>query len=164
MYDYEDIRDVGNWSVVHCCKAPYHKELVGYTNKLHPNHPNYSYAIVGNRMALNLVDMDRFDKRYLPFNEKMFLAAFDFITEEMKSGQRILIHCNEGVSRSPMVLMLYLCFTGYKKINALDFETAVRKITYENDLYISPRTGIYETARNLWNDIGRLGEKTRKNG
>lgn len=164
MYDYEDIRDIDSWSTVHCCKDPYHKELVGYKNKLPPDHPNYSYVIVGNRMALNLVDMDRFDRRYLPFNERMFLETFDFVTRELARGQRILIHCNEGVSRSPMILILYLCFAGHEGINNLDFETAVRKITYENDLYIAPRLGIYETVKNLWNDFGKMGEDVRKNG
>ena len=119
MYDYEDIRDVSSWSAIHCCKDPYHKEMVGYRGNLNPDHPNYKYIIEGNRMALNIVDIEKFDKRYLPFNKSMFLSAFKFIEKELERGQKVLIHCNEGVSRSPMILLLYLCYKGYAGYNNL---------------------------------------------
>lgn len=164
MYDYEDVRDISSWSAVHCSKDPYHKELVGYSNKLPPEHPNYKYVIVGNRMALNIVDMDRFDRRYLLFNKQMFLSAFEFIKNELERGQKVLIHCNEGISRGPMITLLYLCYAGYKGYNNLDFQAAINKFSYDNEIYMNPRMGIYETTRNLWTDFAEMGVKKRKNG
>lgn len=164
MYDYEDIRDIAKWSVVHCCKDPYHKELVGYSGNLKPDHPNYKYIIVGNRMALNIVDLERFDKRYLPFNKSMYLAAFRFIERELEKGQKILVHCNEGISRSPMILLLYLCYRGYGGYNNMTFENAVKKYIGDNSIYMYPKLGIYEAVRLLWKDFAEMGLKNSKNG
>lgn len=163
MYDYEDIRDVRSWSALHCCKVPYHQELVGYSKNLSPEHPYYKCISVGNRMALNIVDMDRFDRRYLGFNKDMFKEAFDFLDHELERGQKVLVHCNEGLSRSPMILLLYLCYKGYNGYNYLDFETAYRKFLNENNVMINARLGIFETVKNLWDDFAKEGLKIRKN-
>ena len=58
--DSESVITSNDWIILHCCKDPYHKQLVGYKGNLSPNHPNYAFIINNNRMALNLVDMDTF--------------------------------------------------------------------------------------------------------
>lgn len=153
MYDYEDVRDVPVWSALHCCKDPYHKELVGYKGNLSPEHINYSYIISGKRMALNIVDSDKFDKKYLDFFANMFNKSFIFLDRELAYKQKVIIHCNEGMSRSPMITLLYLGYRGIDGYNNLDFESALDKFIRENNLSIKPKNNIYFTSLNLWNKI-----------
>ena len=36
-FDYESqVRQQAGWWVVHACKEPYHRQLLGYTGDLHP--------------------------------------------------------------------------------------------------------------------------------
>jgi predicted protein tyrosine phosphatase len=52
-------------------------------------------------MALNMVDGVR------P-NNVMVQAGLRFLHREVAKGRPVLIHCNEGKSRAPMLAMLYL--------------------------------------------------------
>lgn len=67
QYDSESVINNKDWIILHCCKDPYHKQLVGYIGNLSENHPNYAYIIKNNRMAL---DMDVFNPNYVEFNKK----------------------------------------------------------------------------------------------
>jgi hypothetical protein len=151
MYDYENIRDSIGWSTLHCCKIPYHQELVGYTKNLDPNHPCYAYIICGNRMALNLVDLDIFNSKYLEYKYNMFKTAFNFLDRELGKKQNVLIHCNEGYSRSPMILLMYLAYKGINNYDKLTFEEAVHIFGIENNYKIMPKGDMYLTTRMLWN-------------
>ena len=55
-------------------------------------------------MILNLIDAD--DPAYIP--KEIIDAALDFIAEGLRSGHRVLVHCNQGESRSPSISLLYL--------------------------------------------------------
>lgn len=68
--DYYSIQHEHDWAILHCCKHPFHCQFVGYRGKLNPAHPNYALKRIGNEMALNLVDMDKFSPDYLDFNKK----------------------------------------------------------------------------------------------
>lgn len=151
MFDYENVRDVNKWSALHCCKDPYHKELVGYNGNLDPEHPNYSYIISGKRMALNIIDSPKFNKDYITHFDNMFNKAFRFVDKEISMKQNVIIHCNEGISRSPMITLLYLKHRNIDNYGTLDFDSAINKFTRENNLMIRPANGIYFTTYNLWN-------------
>jgi predicted protein tyrosine phosphatase len=53
---------------------------------------------------LNLIDAD--DSVYIP--EAIMNAALAFIHESLSSGQRVLVHCNQGQSRAPAIGLRYL--------------------------------------------------------
>jgi predicted protein tyrosine phosphatase len=104
--DYETIvRDQDGWWVIHACKEPYHRQLLGYRGRSAPkSHPEYLVARRGNRLFLNLVDAD--DPEFIP--RQIIDASLSFIQDALQSGGRVLVHCNQGESRSPAIGLLYL--------------------------------------------------------
>ncbi len=104
--DYESqVKGKSGWWVVHACKDPYHRHLLGYTGRSAPkNHPEYLVARRDKELFLNLIDAT--DPNYIP--KEIIDAALQFIDEGMKSGECVFIHCNLGESRSPSIGLLYL--------------------------------------------------------
>lgn len=105
-YAYESkVRHESGWCVVHACKEPYHRRALGYTGRAAPkDHPEYLIARRGNRLILNLVDAP--DPAYIP--QDIIDTALEFIDTGLRAGNRVLVHCNEGCSRSPGIGLLYL--------------------------------------------------------
>ena len=104
--DYEMLAQTTSdrW-VVHACKEPYHRQLLGYTGRAAPrSHPEYLVGRRQNRLFLNLVDAD--DPAYIP--KEIIDCALSFVGEALASGSRALVHCNLGESRSPSIGLLYL--------------------------------------------------------
>lgn len=104
--DYEHtVKYQNNWLVVHACKEPYHRQILGYRGRGAPKqHPEYLIARRDSRLILNLVDAD--NPAYIP--KEIIDAALDFIHEGLQSGMPVLVHCNQGQSRSPGIGLLYL--------------------------------------------------------
>jgi predicted protein tyrosine phosphatase len=127
-YDYESrVRNEPGWCVVHACKEPYHREALGYSGKAAPkNHPKYLIARRGNRLILNLVDAP--DPAFIP--KEIIDAALEFISTSLQAGNRVLVHCNEGCSRSAGIGLLYLAKNTDKvpKDNFLAAEAVFRSI------------------------------------
>lgn len=148
--DYYQIQNTPNWAVLHCCKHPFHCLFVGYKGNLSPMHPDYALKRLGNEMALNLVDMDRFSPTYLDFNRKMFEVAFAFLDEYREKGYKMLIHCNQGESRAPTLGMLYVARLG--AYNYVGFEESVQRLRMVYPQY-APKNNIYQTVAALWQDF-----------
>jgi predicted protein tyrosine phosphatase len=109
------------WAIVHACKEPYHRQVLGYSGRAAPkSHPEYLIARRGNRLILNLVDAA--DPAYIP--DEIMDSAIAFIHAELSTGQRVLVHCNQGLSRSPGIAMLYLA-THTDRVSRDSFESAV---------------------------------------
>ncbi|HHU80045.1 MAG TPA: dual specificity protein phosphatase family protein [Acholeplasmataceae bacterium] len=144
--DARKVIGLSDWVILHCCKDPFHKELVGYRGNLNSSHPNYSYIIKGNRMALNLVDMDFYSPNYLEFNYNMFTTAFSFL-DNNSSDKKILIHCNQGESRGPSLTMLYLKHVGYFKEDS--YLSAKIKF-YQMYPKFNPKRNIITNIEVLW--------------
>ena len=146
MYDYENfVKNQVGWSIVHACKEPYHRQLLGYRTKGAPKeHPEYFFAERGDRLYLNIVDAP--DPAYIP--KVIIDKAIEFIDNKLKLGNKVLIHCNEGMSRSPIIALLYLATTG--KYNGKNFEIAEKEF---NEIYPSynPKTGTRGYAIINWN-------------
>lgn len=113
-------------------------------------HPDYALKRLGNEMALNLVDMDRFSPTYLDFNRKMFEVAFAFLDEYREKRYKILIHCNQGESRAPTLGMLYVARLG--AYNYVGFEESVQRLRMVYPQY-APKNNIYQTVAALWQDF-----------
>lgn len=93
------------WAIIHACKEKWHRELLGYTTRGAPkDHPEYLFAERGNRLYMNIVDAP---KSFF-FDKGMIDKALDFIHEKLNQGLKVLCHCNEGMSRSPSIILLYL--------------------------------------------------------
>lgn len=148
--DYYFIQGQDSWATLHCCKNPFHCAFVGYRGSLPATHPHYALMRKENEMALNLVDMDRFNPNYLDFNREMFAAAFSFLNEHREQGYKLLIHCNQGESRGPTLGMLYAALLG--AFQYADFDVTVLEFKKIYPFY-NPKTNIYLTTKSLWRDF-----------
>jgi predicted protein tyrosine phosphatase len=119
-YDFErNVSGRKEWAVIHACKEPYHRRLLGYTSQGAPkNHPEYLIARRGSILYLNIVDAN--SSAYIP--KVIIDEAIIFIKKNIDLNIKTLVHCNKGESRSPIIAMLYLATIGY--FNTDDFYTA----------------------------------------
>jgi hypothetical protein len=105
--DYESVvKPQDGWWVVHACKDPYHRQLLGYKGRGAPKGPHYFR--VRHRpdvLTLNMVDVE--DPAYVS-KEELIDPCLDFIHEGLGGGNKVLVHCNQGESRAPGIGMLYL--------------------------------------------------------
>src|ERR1700688_3863146 len=91
------IRGQGGWFVIHACKEPYHRQALGYTGRAaSKDHPEYLMARRDARLILNLVDVDN-----VSFISPLIIdAALEAIATNI-ANEKVLVHCNQGQSRSP---------------------------------------------------------------
>ncbi len=148
--DYENIvrtlieHDKEDWFVVHACKEPYHRNALGYAGKAAPkDHPEYLIAYRGNRLILNLVDAP--NSAYIP--KQIIDEAIKSIHNNI-GDRKVFVHCNQGMSRSATIGLLYL-----KAIHELDDDFAKAEQKYL-DLYpwYEPGKGMRGFAMINWNN------------
>lgn len=131
------------WSVVHACKNPCHQDAVGYYDDLDPGHPNYLTLEEETNLYMNILDPAR------PlFMAESFHAFLDFATKRYARGDELLIHCNEGLSRSPSLALLFLAKELAKLPDGSYWSAweAYRKL----DPHTSPSRGIRTYLRENW--------------
>lgn len=135
--DYEkEVKLQNGWIVVHACKEPYHRQAVGYSGRAcSKTHPEYLLAKRNNHLMLNLVDVDNPDW----ISNVIVDETLKFLDEGLANGNRALIHCNQGKSRSAGLGLLYLAHIG--EFKGLDFISAEEKYTKIYPLY-QPAGGI----------------------
>lgn len=98
------VRGQSGWFVVHACKEPYHRQALGYRGRAAAkDHPEYLIARRPGRLILNLIDAD--DVNYVP--SEIIDAAVSDIYQNIGS-RKILVHCNQGLSRAPTIAFLYM--------------------------------------------------------
>lgn len=151
--DYDSkIQHEPGWCVVHACKEPYHRRALGYKKLGAPqDHPEYLIARRENRLILNLVDAD--DPAYI--RKEIIDAALDFISTSLASGSRVLVHCNEGCSRSASIGLLYLVMNTDElpKEEFLKAEVAFRLIYPQ----YNPKNGMRGFMMSNWRDYTKNG-------
>lgn len=146
--DYETkVKFQSDWYVVHACKEPYHRQMLGYKGRSAPmDHPEYLFGRRGNRLILNLIDAE--DPKYIP--KEIINTALEFIDEALYSRHKCLVHCNQGESRAPSIGLLYLMKVGYFTID--DFDIIEREFKRIYNLY-SPHSGIRLFSKNYYCSI-----------
>ena len=105
--DYEKRKDKPGWSFLRACREGPggHRDVVGYAGRSAPKDKDYFYARpTENHMALNLIDAD--EPHYI--RDEVIDPALKFIQERLDAGDRVLVACNRGISRSPSIVLLYL--------------------------------------------------------
>ncbi len=142
--DYEWNKHEPDFYFVQACKEPYHRLALGYTGRsVSNNNPEYLFAYRPNRLILNIVDTD--SDKY--FSNILFEKSLEFIGKNIKNGHKILIHCNQGVSRSPSIGLLYLAVKN--KISNISFLEAEKEFIVMYPDY-EPK-GIKTFLVNNWN-------------
>ena len=147
--DTDDCNKINSsdWAIIHACKDPCHRRIVNYKNNLPIEHDNYLVHEKDNHLALNIVDMKQ---ELLPeYTDKIMKAAMRFIEENIDK-HKILIHCNQGMSRSPSIALLYMARLGV--INNQSYREAATdfKVKYKD---YNPGTGIAAYLAKNWADL-----------
>ena len=138
-----DIRK--GWVVIHACKSPCHQRAVGYRGSLPKDHPNYLIKEQESHLFLNIIDPDK------PlFMAQLFITSLDFIEKNIPQ-RKVLIHCNNGISRAPSLALLYMAKKA-KVIPNEDFSTARMEFTKIFPAY-SPSKGIELYFTKNWNEL-----------
>ena len=149
--DYEiQVKSKYDWRVVHACKEPYHRALLGYKGRGAPkDHLEYLIAERGNQLFLNLIDAD--SSEYIP---KLIIdKALEFISKSIFAEKPCLVHCNQGESRAPSIGLLYLVKIG--EIPKSDFSSA--KLEFLKIYpYYKPKRGIQEFIIKYWNSYTNI--------
>jgi hypothetical protein len=140
-------REKAGWAVVHACKDPCHRQAVGYEGSLPEEHPNYLTYREDSHLYLNLIDPPFRPLFKVPF----FIEALDFIEEEIVDKD-VLVHCNEGLSRSPSVALLFLAARA-GEVDDSSFPAAREE--FERDYYsgYSPSGGIRKFLNRKWEEL-----------
>lgn len=135
-----------DWSVVHACKEPYHRNALGYKTRGAPKVGMDYYFVydVHGHLILNIVDTN--DPSF--FADAMINEAVAYCLKGLKSGKKVLVHCNQGESRAPSIALLVLKRMGVAPNN---FNSAV---SWFRDKYpeYAPKQGIYEYIKSRWNN------------
>nr|WP_320037681.1 dual specificity protein phosphatase family protein [uncultured Bacteroides sp.] len=141
--DYENIvRFQNDWFVIHACKEPYHRKALGYTGRSAPKtHPEYLIAYRGNHLILNLIDVDTPD--YIP--KEVIDEAINAIDVHLQN-MKVLVHCNQGISRSATIGLLYL---HHIKVISNDFYDAEKEFLKLYPLH-KPANGMRMFAIQNW--------------
>lgn len=157
--DYEhNVRFQRGWRIVHACREPYHREALGYRGRSAPeDNPEYLVAVRGDRLILNLIDAD--DPAYIP--KEIMDRSLAFIEKSLGDRCRVLVHCNQGLSRGPSIGLLYLAavtdrFRGVDHGDAHD-----RFLELYPDYY--PRAGVRGFLASNWSAYCR-GHVVRDDG
>lgn len=141
--DLEALPDDHGMAVVHACKEPFHRQALGYTGRAAPkDDPEYLFARRDDRLILNLVDVA--DPAYVRL--EIMDAVVEFVGEMRAEGRPIVIHCNQGRSRSPTIAMLLMAKSLPAKFE--DAEEAFKQIYPDYD----PASGMRGFARVNWDD------------
>ena len=119
LIDYDMNQLNTDFCFVQACKEPCHRRAVGYSGRsADKNNPEYLIAYRERRIILNMIDPPT--GKY--FENVLFEKSLEFIDEQLNNGKKILIHCNQGISRSPSIGLLYLATKN--KIRNQNFEIA----------------------------------------
>ncbi len=140
----------GNFeAIIHACKTC-HQKALNYTKSLPSSHPNYLIFLDKDHLHLNLVDMPR---EFSPlYTNPIMKAAIRFIESNISSKQ-ILIHCNQGMSRSPSIAMLYLAKKSV--ISKVSYDEAKKDFVKIYNQYL-PGNGIEIYMRRNWEQLVSL--------
>lgn len=96
-----------NWAIVYATQTV-HYRILGWDrgiNKPDKNHPNYIYYEKDNKLSLNWVDCAAYLYNWSRIDT--FIKILNFI-DNWISKKNVLIHCDQGQSRSPTIGILYL--------------------------------------------------------
>ena len=132
------------WFVIHACKEPFHRTALGYDGRGAPvDHPERLIAHRPGCLILNLIDAP--DPAMIP--AEVIGAAIQVIADNITRA-KVLIHCNAGRSRSPVIAMLYLALHT-DLFDQDDYDDAAQRFS---TLYppLAPAAGMEGFARRVW--------------
>ena len=143
-HDEQSLRGQAGWFFIHACKEPYHSRALGYSpGRSAPKGAEYFYARREGRLILNLIDAP--NPNFIP--AEIIDVAIETIHANINKT-KILLHCNQGQSRSPSIALLYLL----KYTNILGQKDMAAAIAAFRAIYppYAPARGMAEYTRLNW--------------
>lgn len=124
-------------AVIHAAKEPFHRRFVGYTGRGCPKqNKEYYSALRGTQLALNLIDPD--NPAFVA--DECFVKAAKYLDEWWLAGTPVLVHCNQGRSRSPAIIFYHMMIHG--QFDGWQFDTAYNWFSEEVYPDFLPSAGI----------------------
>lgn len=147
--DSDCLNNNADIAIIHACKTC-HQKGVEYRGNLPSAHPNYLILETNDNLYLNMVDMER---EFLPkFTHPIMKSSLVFIKKYF-SEKPILIHCNQGFSRSPSIGLVYLAREN--EISNTSYIGAKNNFLEKYPQY-APGRGIELYLQNNWNDLMKI--------
>lgn len=141
--DFDCASSYNKCAIIHACKTC-HQKALRYTKSLPNTHPNYLIYETENNLFLNLVDMPQ---EFLPrFTDPIMISSLQFIDKNIKD-KKVLIHCNQGASRSPSIALLWMAVNNH--IDNSSYLVAKRDFINLYNNY-QPGNGIELYLQNNW--------------
>lgn len=134
-------------AIIHACKSC-HQKILDYKKSLPNTDKNYLiYQNNNNNLFLNLVDMKKeFSREY---TDPIMKQSLDFIEENIHI-KTVIIHCNQGMSRSPSIALLYLA---KKNLISNNNYLNAKQDFLEKYKNYNPGRGIEEYLKNNWQTL-----------
>lgn len=150
------------FSVLGACKYPLHQQNArlsgaskdGYL-KIGKPEKEYYFAERDHALYCNLIDTESME--YIP--DVIIERAIKFIADEIADGRNVLVVCNNGVSRSPSIALMYLIKAGFFDARYA-FEDVLKVFRKIYPLY-SPNKGMYDYTKRFF---GKYKEKRNEKG
>ena len=124
-----------------------HRLILGYRPK--KDDPSYVLHISPDKQILSANFVDASDPKYYDWNNNgvsVFTKILDFI--DLHIQKSVLINCNQGISRSPSIALLYLAKRAMV-ISKESFQSAHQDFTHIY-LFYQPQKGIELFLRQNW--------------
>ena len=122
-----------------------HRQWGKYDTRAAPKGPDYYYIRRGNEMRLNLIDPDT----PALIAAEAINAGLGFIKEQQEKDKPLLVHCVQGKSRSPSIILMYLRTIGEMPNGFLQSEKKFKTIY---PLY-DPMQGIKTFMQANWRNL-----------
>jgi hypothetical protein len=146
--DYERFEGHAGWSFLRPIKdgPGGHRQTLGYTSLAAPHDKNYLWIRdKKNHLALNLIDVD--DPEFI--SDDMLDVGIRFIKERLDVGDKVLVACNAGHSRSTTITLMFLRTQDEMPDSFLASEKKFRGIYHLYD----PSRGMRAHAKRRWQDL-----------
>lgn len=134
-----------------CVSHAFHYKLLGWKNGIrYQNNPYYVRYLRDHLLSINWIDASAGFYNWGGSGVETFIMALDFIETELAEGRKVFIFCDQGMSRSPSVALLYLA----KRLHVIpdtSFEEAREKFLLLYPMY-NPG-GIADFIRENWGEI-----------
>ncbi len=102
--DYDEAKDRSDWSFVLAAQS-FHRQLLGYSGRGAPkDSPDYLWHESEHVLTCNLVDAD--NPKFI--DELLIAKILGFMAAEWSVWRTLGVFCDQGMSRSPTLCLLFL--------------------------------------------------------
>jgi len=149
LQDRKLVDNVDNFAIVSCVSSLHYQLLNKKKGELKQTDSEYILWTNGDKlMSLNWFDGS--ESMYDYSGVVTFELILDFIADQLYRGSKVLIHCNQGLSRSPSVALLYLA----KRAHMISSESYdVARSDFEKIYPEYAPKGIADYLRKHWDEI-----------